>query len=117
VSVYFEVSGTSIWNPASRIGVLFAEQLEAVARFAEMETGVSTMGADTFVVAPATLAALAGQLVTTYESSNHPVLRSQLRAVLGPLLVLVSRTDVGVFATTDSALLADVDSVEPGMPV
>ena len=38
VSVYFEIRRVPVWNPASAVGVFYADQLEAAARFAGLES-------------------------------------------------------------------------------
>jgi hypothetical protein len=81
-----------------------------------METGMSPLLADSFVVDSAKLAALARALLGAYEGNDHGVLRLQLQAVLAPLLVLVDRTDAGAIATTDSVLRAEMASAELAMP-
>ena len=117
MSVYFEVSGESIWNPASRVGLLYVQQLQAAARLVQMETGVATLTADSFVVDPIKLAALTRELVALYETGNHVVLRSQLLPVVAVSLVLVGRAGSGASSTVGPALQAEVESVEAGMPI
>lgn len=117
MSVFFTVSGTSIWNPASRVGVLYVDHLEAAARFVQMGSGVAPLDADEYDIDPIKLAALVQHLVVVYEGSNHHVLRSSLRSVISPGMVLVHRTEVPDVTTTDRVLSDEVPSFESRMPV
>ena len=117
VSVYFEIRGVPVWNPASSVGVFYADQLEAAARFANMESGLSSLEADSFVIDTARFGALINQLICTYGSSNHTVLRHQLRAVLAPALVMLSRAGISCDMADDDALRDEVAHLVPAMPV
>lgn len=106
-----------VWNPASRVGVFYADQLEAAARFADLESGLSSLEADSFVIDPATFGALINQLIGIYGSSNHTVLRHQLRAVLAPALVMLSRAGISFDMPDDETLRDDVARLVAAMPV
>ena len=117
MSVYFEIRGVSVWNPAASVGVFYADQLEAAARFADLGSGLSSLEADSFVIDPARFGALINQLIGTYDGSNHTVLRHQLRAVLAPALVMLSRAGISHDMPDDDTLRDNVAHVEPAMPV
>jgi hypothetical protein len=119
VSVYFTVSGLLVWNPSNGVGQLYAAQLDAAARFASMDSGLSSPvgDPDAFVVDPATFGALINELLRTYDQSNHRVLRHQLRAVLAPSVVMLSRSRVPYDMPHDDMLQSDVARIEPAMPV
>jgi hypothetical protein len=115
VSVYFEIRGVPVWNPASTVGVFYADQLEAAARFARLESGLSSLSADRFVVDPTVFGALINQLISTYDGSNHTVLRHQLRGILAPALVMLSRAGISYATSTDDALRDDVSLLDSAM--
>ena len=116
VSVYFEIRGVPVWNPASTVGVFYADQLEAAARFAGLESGLSSLSADRFVVDPTVFGALINQLISTYDGSKHTVLRYQLRAILGPGLVMLSRAGISYDTPNDDTLRDDVALLDSAMP-
>jgi hypothetical protein len=119
VSVYFKVSGVLVWNPSAGVGHLYVAQLDAAARFAGMDSGLSYLTGDPaiFVVDPATFGALINELLHTYQRSNHTVLRHQLRALLAPSVVMLSRSQVPYDMPEDDTLQSDVAHIEPAMPV
>lgn len=119
MSVYFAVAGVVVWNPSNGVGRLYVAQLDAAARFAGMDSGLSYPAGDpdSFAVDPATFGALINELLRTYERSNHLVLRHQLRAVLAPSVVMLSRSHVSYDVPGDGTLQSDVARLEPAMPV
>lgn len=119
VSVYFKVFGVLVWNPSAEVGRLYVDQLDAAARFAGMDSGLAylTGNPDSFVVDPVAFGAVINELLHTYHRSNHTVLRHQLRAVLAPSVVMLSRSHIPYDMPEDDTLQSDVARMEPAMPV
>ena len=68
------------------------------------------------MVDPTVFGALINELVSTYGRSNHTVLCHQLRAILAPALVMLSRAGIAYDRPNDDALRDDVALLESAMP-
>lgn len=74
MSVYFQVGNREIWNPASRVGVLFCGQALALEALAGQTTGIADLGCDEYDIEPDVFVGFVDAVLVALSTTNHAVL-------------------------------------------
>jgi hypothetical protein len=99
VSQYYLLKGRSspwtdedvLWNPAQRVSQIYMGYVQVLERVLSMESGLVDLHVDEIEVDPDRLAAFARRLLEELVRTNHDVFAAQIRAVLGPAVVMADR--------------------------
>ncbi|MDI6105077.1 DUF6086 family protein [Actinoplanes sp. NEAU-A12] len=92
MSQYFnDGDRNSLWNPSSRVAVLFVRTSEVVSSLVGLPSGIGGMWADEYAIDVDVFVRFVDALVLEYRSSSHQVLRSLLEGWLVTAIVMVER--------------------------
>jgi hypothetical protein len=103
VSQYYVLKGRSslsghpstpedvLWNPAQRVSQIYIGYVQVLERVWSIESGLVDLGIDEIEVDPDRLEAFARRLLEELAQTNHEVKAAQIRAVLGPAVVMADR--------------------------
>jgi hypothetical protein len=116
LSVYFRVGSQEIWNPASRAGMLFYEQLKALEKLVDLPCGITDLGCDEYEVAPVVFTEFVAAVVNALGRTNHAVLVALTENVLAVALGLEARI-MGVWRTVPEGLSGLNPMNEPNVRV
>ncbi len=86
MSVYFIVGDREIWNPASRAGVLFYDQMRTLEKLAEHPCGLTSSVSDEYAIDPRLLTAFVDAVFNYLGHTQHAVLLALVENVLAVAL-------------------------------
>ncbi|WP_075022676.1 DUF6086 family protein [Actinomadura madurae] len=96
MSYIFDIDDETVWSPALRVGRLYVNLAEAIARTLEIPTGLEAVAEDMYDINTAVFS----DFTRTLMSARHVVAQELLRGVLMTSLVMLQRG--GVEISTDS---------------
>lgn len=91
MSYIFDIDDVTVWSPALRVGRLYVSMAEDVAAILDMPTGVTAMASDYREIELHEFESFVRLMYETYFSSEHPVFKALIGAVLSPSIVLLER--------------------------
>ncbi|MEO3824717.1 DUF6086 family protein [Actinomadura sp. B10D3] len=96
MSYIFDIDDETVWSPALRVGKLYVNLAEALARTLEIPTGLEAVAEDMYDINTAVFSDFTRALMST----RHVIAQELLRGVLLTSLVMLQRG--GVEITPDS---------------
>lgn len=91
MSIYFDVDSKTVWNPALRVGQLYVGYVRAVEVTFSLSAGIETTNEDVVRIDLEEFGRFVQELVRSLSRTNSEVLLLQLRAVILPAVVMLSR--------------------------
>jgi hypothetical protein len=93
MSCYFDVDGTTLWNPSNTVGRLFKAEVEAVASTLHLTSGLGDIIEDVYEIDLPIFEKFLAELVGQYHRVMHPIFRSLTVSIIATASVLVERAD------------------------
>ncbi|MGC9669138.1 DUF6086 family protein [Planosporangium sp. 12N6] len=102
MSQYFNVNGTSVWNPASTVAQLFFLTARAMVVVTNKPHGIHDLGTGEYDIDVPAYEAFVDELARRYLDSGHPILVQLIEGFLPTALALLRKGggDVPVLAET-----------------
>jgi hypothetical protein len=91
MSVYFEVDGQIVWNPASERGRSFLADARVIERALDVRSGLPDFEADECAIDKKAFPKFLQRCLVIHMSEAHETLRPRLDAVLVTSLVMAAR--------------------------
>jgi hypothetical protein len=91
MSYIFDIDDVTVWSPALRVGKLYVSMAQDVAGLLETSTGMTAMASDYWELDLQDFDSFVRVMYGIYFSSEHPVFRNLIGAVLAPSIVLLER--------------------------
>lgn len=101
MSYIFDVDDVTVWSPALRVGELYVSMARDVAGVLDMSTGMTAMASDYWEIELTEFESFVRVMYRTYFSSEHPVFKTLIGAVLAPSIVLLERGGKPVLPESD----------------
>lgn len=96
----FDIDDETVWSPSLRVGQLYVNLVEAIARTLELPTGLVAVAEDMYDINTSVFSDFTRALVKDFFSAHHVVVQEMLRGVLLASLIMLQRG--GVEITPDS---------------
>jgi hypothetical protein len=93
MSQYFNVAGTTVWNPATRVAQLFFRAAEAMTVIAEKPHGMTDLGWDEYEIDLPAYRLFTEELTAQYLGATHPVLITVVGGFLPMAVALLRAAD------------------------
>lgn len=103
MSQYFELDGTTLWNPSNGASRLFLNQVGFFEEELGVSSGIGPMESDVCEVTPVVLEVFLATVVAWRGRTGHAVVQALSDGFLATLLVIAERADI----TMPWAALAD----------
>ncbi|MEU4430593.1 DUF6086 family protein [Nocardia rhamnosiphila] len=91
MSYIFDIDDVTVWSPALRVGRLYVSMAQDVAGVLDVSTGMTAMASDYWEIELPEFEAFVRVMYKTFFSSDHPVFKDLIGAVLAPSIVLLER--------------------------
>ncbi|WP_149261559.1 DUF6086 family protein [Actinomadura sp. K4S16] len=92
----FDVDDETVWSPSLRVGQLYVNLAEAIARTLEISTGLEAVAEDMYDIDTSVFGDFTRALVQDFFSTRHVVAQEMLRGVLLASLVMLQRGGVEI---------------------
>ncbi|CND72966.1 Uncharacterised protein [Mycobacterium tuberculosis] len=99
MSYIFDIDDETVWSPSLRVGKLYVNLAEAIARTLEIPTGLEAVAEDMYDINASVFSDFTRALVEDFFSGRQVVAQEMLRGVLLASLVMLQRG--GVEITSD----------------
>lgn len=111
VSYYFEVGGSTVWNPGNLSAQLYLPAAQSAADMMRVPSGLTPGQDDTCAVDVPTFQRFTESLLNTWGSTRHPVAHALMRGVLLASVVMLERAGVTLPPGSDreAAVLAEAE--------
>ncbi|MFG2971344.1 DUF6086 family protein [Streptomyces sp. NPDC048288] len=96
MSYIFDVGDDTVWSPSLRVGEWYVSLVESAARVLGCPHGLRPVANDMYVINPEDFEGFTRLLQREYFSTDHSILRVQLRGTLLTSMVLLERAGVCV---------------------
>lgn len=107
MSVYFKHDGRSIWNPTTKVGVLFFDQVKAMENLLDMQSGIADTGMDEYTIDGTTFGVFVDALLKQIGESEHEAFIVLGRGVATLALALAIRM-TGTLPTVPAHIMSIV---------
>jgi hypothetical protein len=96
VSYIFDIDDETVWSPSLRVGQLYVNLAEAVARTLGLPTGLEAVAEDMYDINTSDFSDFTRAIVRNFFSTQHAIAREMLRGVLLASLVMLQRGGVEI---------------------
>jgi hypothetical protein len=101
MSYIFDIDDVTVWSPALRVGRLYVSMAQDVAGVLEISTGMTAMASDYWEIELPAFDSFVRLMWDSYFSSEHPVFKAGVGAVLGPSIILLERGGNSILPGSD----------------
>ncbi|MFD6397166.1 DUF6086 family protein [Nocardia sp. NPDC060249] len=97
MSQYYEMDGTTLWNPSHGASRLFLNQVEFLAGELGVPSGFSPMESDVCAVTPVVLEVFLAAVLAWRGHTGHAVVQALSDGLLATLVVIAERAGITIF--------------------
>jgi hypothetical protein len=117
VSYVFEIEGETVWSPALTVGQIYEGFIRTLSESLGQPSGFTCNAADHVMIDAEVFVDFVLRLLS--KSRGHPLLAEQIRAVLGPSVVMLDRSGTTLHAArpAEERLLGEARAAASSMPV
>ncbi|MEU4838719.1 DUF6086 family protein [Nocardia testacea] len=101
MSYIFDIDDVTVWSPSLRVGKLYVSMAQDVAVVLDMPTGMTAMASDYWEMELPEFEPFVRAMYEACFSSEHPVFKALIGAVLSPSIVLLERGGKSIIPGSD----------------